>query len=78
MAIPKGKHDVDEGGVFDGKCDLKHLESLTGIPEGRLEQEVAENRPKLSGNVLTYALAFVAGTGFTLFGRVATLSILFV
>lgn len=58
----------NESGSAVEKCDLKHLESLTGIPEDRLVEEVSENKPTLSGKVLTYALAVVAGTGFTLFG----------
>lgn len=71
MAISVEKSPGDESGTSAEKHDLYHLENLTGIPEQRLAEEVSENKPTLSGKILTYALAFVAGTGFTLFGSVS-------
>lgn len=59
---------VDENGTIDDKCSLRHLENLTGMSESELDQQVEKNLPRMRGKVLTYALAFVAGTGFTLFG----------
>ena len=71
MAMSVKKSPGDESGTSAEKHDLHHLENLTGIPEDRLTEEVSENKPTLSGKILTYALAFVAGTGFTLFGSVS-------
>ena len=46
------------------------IEDTAGISRVNLDAEVSENAPRLHGRVLTFALAFVAGTGFTLFGYV--------
>ncbi|KAH8118587.1 general substrate transporter [Phellopilus nigrolimitatus] len=59
---------IDDNGTFDGKPTLNHIEDATGLRDGDLEKEVAQNAPRLRGKKLTYSLAFVAGTGFTLFG----------
>ena len=59
---------IDDNGTIDEKCSLRHLENLTGISETQIDQQVEENMPHMRGKLLTYALAFVAGTGFTLFG----------
>ena len=59
---------VDDNVTIDDKRSLRHLEHLTGMPESELDQKVEENRPYFTGKTLTFALAFIAGTGFTLFG----------
>lgn len=59
---------VDDSGTIDEKCSLRHLENLTGMSGTQLDQKVEEYKPHMRGKKLTYALAFVAGTGFTLFG----------
>lgn len=46
----------------------KHLEDTIGVPSEDLYRDVAELKPRLHGKMLTFTLAFVAGTGFTLFG----------
>lgn len=70
MAGSVEKQCDDERGPSTGQHDLSYLATLTNVPEDQLIREVRDNKPKLSGKVLTYALAFVAGTGFTLFGYV--------
>lgn len=59
---------MDDTGTFEEKGSLGHIEDVIGMHGGQLEREVNDNRPRLRGKTLTYALAFVAGTGFTLFG----------
>lgn len=61
---------VDDSGSFDEKGSLSRIEDVTGLRDGELQREVANCQPRLRGRTLTYALAFVAGTGFTLFGFV--------
>lgn len=61
---------VDDTGSFDEKGSLSRIEDITGLRNGELQREVANSQPRLRGRTLTYALAFVAGTGFTLFGFV--------
>ena len=62
---------VDDNVMIDDKQSLRNLENLTGMSESELDQKVQEYRPRFTGKILTYALAFIAGTGFTLFGRVS-------
>lgn len=50
------------------KAEIQHLELLTGLSHDHLQSEVNESKPRLKGKTLSFALAFVAGTGFTLFG----------
>lgn len=65
---------VDDNALFDDdKASLSRIEDVTGLRDGQLREEVAANQPRLRGRTLTYALAFVAGTGFTLFGFVSPL-----
>ena len=52
------------------KVEGQHLGVLTGLNHEQLQAEVYQSRPRLKGKTLTFALAFVAGTGFTLFGYV--------
>ena len=52
------------------KVEVQHIEVLTGLNHEQLQAEVRGSRPRLRGKTLTFALAFVAGTGFTLFGYV--------
>ncbi|KAL5521975.1 hypothetical protein ACEPAF_1831 [Sanghuangporus sanghuang] len=59
---------VDDNVTIDDKRSLKHIENLTGMSESELDQKVEEYRPHFRGKTLTFALAFIAGTGFTLFG----------
>ena len=61
---------ADETGTIDEKASLKHIEHLTGVPEAQLDREVGDYAPRIRGRFLTFSLAFVAGTGFTLFGYV--------
>ena len=67
-SVEKQLDDRDERGSSPVKHGLSYLATLTNVPEDQLIREVRDNKPKLSGKVLKYALAFVAGTGFTLFG----------
>ncbi|KLO19831.1 general substrate transporter [Schizopora paradoxa] len=46
----------------------RQIEDITGLQQDRLAQEVENSKPRLHGRLLTFMLAFVAGTGFTLFG----------
>jgi len=50
------------------KAVQQTFEDNTGESFDQLERDVAANKPRLQGRTLTAALAFVAGTGFTLFG----------
>lgn len=50
----------------------RQIEDITGLSSGQLAQEVENSKPRLHGRLLTFMLAFVAGTGFTLFGYVNT------
>ncbi|KAL5519459.1 hypothetical protein ACEPAH_1142 [Sanghuangporus vaninii] len=59
---------VDNGNTYEEKDLLSQIEDATGLQKGELEQATNENRPRLRGRTLSYTLAFVAGTGFTLFG----------
>ncbi|KAL5501119.1 hypothetical protein ACEPAH_9506 [Sanghuangporus vaninii] len=59
---------VDDNVTIDEKHSLRHIENLTGMSESELDQKVEEYRPHFRGKTLTFALAFIAGTGFTLFG----------
>ncbi|KAI5119895.1 hypothetical protein M0805_003699 [Coniferiporia weirii] len=59
---------IDDKRNMDEKGSLTHLEDVTGLHGGQLSRDVEDNQPRLKGKTLTYALAFVAGTGFTLFG----------
>lgn len=45
-----------------------------GVTDAVYEAEVQAAAPQLHGRKLTAALAFVAGTGFTLFGYVLSIS----
>ena len=49
--------------------DRKYEDGRVTTPSD-FDQEVASHAPLLHGRKLTAALAFVAGTGFTLFGYV--------
>lgn len=55
---------------YDEKSSFSQIEDMIGLHDGELEQAIKDNRPRLHGRTLTYALAFVGGTGFTLFGYV--------
>ena len=46
----------------------RQIEDIIGLSSDRLAQEVESSKPRLHGRLLTFMLAFVAGTGFTLFG----------
>ncbi|OCB89042.1 general substrate transporter [Sanghuangporus baumii] len=59
---------VDFSNAYEEKDLLSQIEDATGLQNGELEQATNDNRPRLRGRTLTYTLAFVAGTGFTLFG----------
>ncbi|KAL5494751.1 hypothetical protein ACEPAI_212 [Sanghuangporus weigelae] len=59
---------INEGNPYEEKSLLSQIEDATGLQNGELEQATNDNRPRLRGRTLTYTLAFVAGTGFTLFG----------
>ena len=59
---------ADDNVTMDDKRSLRHIENLTGMTESELDQKVDEYRPRFRGRSLTFALAFIAGTGFTLFG----------
>ena len=59
---------IDDSANNDDKRSLRHLDNITGLSETQLNQEVEASFPKMKGKLLTYFLAFVAGTGFTLFG----------
>ncbi|KAL5535988.1 hypothetical protein ACEPAF_4082 [Sanghuangporus sanghuang] len=59
---------VDFSNAYEEKDLLSQIEDATGLQNGELEQATNDNRPRLRGRTLTYSLAFVAGTGFTLFG----------
>lgn len=61
---------VDDGVNYDERSPTIQIEDMIGLHDGELEQAVNEKRPRLQGRTLTYALAFVAGTAFTLFGYV--------
>lgn len=55
--------------MTEEKSGLREIEDVTRTAQkSRLDAEVLENAPRLRGKVLTFALACVAGTGFTLFG----------
>ena len=60
----------DSNNAQSEKVEVQHLEVLTGLSHEKLQAEVYQSRPRLKGKILTFALAFVAGTGFTLFGYV--------
>ena len=60
----------DSHNAQNEKVEVQHLEVLTGLSHEQLQTEVYQSRPRLKGKTLTFALAFVAGTGFTLFGYV--------
>ncbi|KAH8111654.1 general substrate transporter [Phellopilus nigrolimitatus] len=62
------RDSIDDNVIGEEKMSLKHLENITGLHDNQLEREVEEHKPRLKGKTLTYMLAFVAGTGFTLFG----------
>ena len=59
---------ADETATVDEKATLKHIEHLTGIPGAQIDREVDDYAPRIRGRFLAFCLAFVAGTGFTLFG----------
>ena len=59
---------VGDSSTYEEKSLLSQIEDATGLQNGELEQAINDKRPRLHGRTLTYALAFVAGTGFTLFG----------
>jgi len=46
----------------------KHIEDVIGLSSDELAQEIESKKPRLHGRFLSFMLAFVAGTGFTLFG----------
>ena len=62
----------DSNNAQSEKVEVQHLEVLTGLNHEQLQAEVYQSRPRLKGKTLIFALAFVAGTGFTLFGYVIT------
>ena len=64
---------VDGGGLFDEKGSLSRIEDVTGLRDDELQRGVANGQPRLRGRTLTYALTFIAGTGFALFGFVSIL-----
>ncbi|THH12256.1 hypothetical protein EW145_g156 [Phellinidium pouzarii] len=68
LVLPPPPIPLNETAAIDEKGSLTHLENATGLHDGDLNRAVEENKPRLRGKTLTYALAFVAGTGFTLFG----------
>ena len=73
MSARKGSSDMrsaDESATVEEKASLKHIERLTGIAGHQIESDVDNYAPRLRGKILSFCLAFVAGTGFTLFGYV--------
>ena len=58
----------EDNNNYDNKSSFHYIEDVIGLHGRELERAVDEKRPRLHGRTLTYALAFVAGTGFTLFG----------
>lgn len=63
---------ADETGTIAEKASLRHIERLTGIPGDQIDREVDDYAPRMRGRMLAFVLAFVAGTGFTLFGYVCS------
>lgn len=71
MGVGRSSSDMrtaDETGTIDEKASLRHIEHLTGVSASQLDREVDGHAPHLRGRTLAFCLAFVAGTGFTLFG----------
>lgn len=57
--------------MADTKTDFHQdspVEDIREKPLSGFEQDVLSHAPRMRGRQLTAALAFVAGTGFTLFG----------
>ena len=59
---------TEESVTYEEASPFNRIEDATGLRYAELEQTINDNMPKLRGRTLNYALAFVAGTGFTLFG----------
>lgn len=53
------------------KVDNEHHENIADKPPSEFTADVERHHLTLRGRKLTAALAFVAGTGFTLFGYVS-------
>ena len=67
MSRPSTSPRTSEADI-PNKPEDGHVNASQHSPE--FEAEVAAAAPRLSGAALTAAIAFVAGTGFTLFGCV--------
>ena len=59
---------IEESATYEEASSLNRIEDVTGLRDAELERAINDSMPKLCGRTLNYALAFVAGTGFTLFG----------
>ena len=53
---------------MERNAKLKDSEAEIHLSDSALEEEIERKYPRLSGRTLTAVLAFVAGSGFTLFG----------
>lgn len=60
--------NIDEKKLESENKHVENVESEALSPD--FEQEILSYAPRLRGRSLTMMLAFVAGTGFTLFGCV--------
>ncbi len=63
-------HDVAETDKESSPKRLSRVKEAANQGDSDFEAEIYAASPKLRGRTLTAALAFVAGTGFTLFGCV--------
>ncbi len=62
------KQTPSVGAQSEKRVADKQIEDITGLPSDQLAQEIESKKPRLQGRLLSFMLAFVAGTGFTLFG----------
>lgn len=71
MSSPTSFKDGDRSQPAFGKQET-HVDEISPSNDSEYENQIRVASPKLRGRALTAALAFVAGTGFTLFGYVST------
>lgn len=64
------KPSADAIALGDSEKSIAPLRYSPDVTSEQFKQEVESNRSSLRGRNLTWAIAFVTGTGFTLFGYV--------
>lgn len=62
------KPGLDATGMDDSEKSTPQFRYSPDVDSQEFKQEVESNKSSLRGRNLTWAIAFVTGTGFTLFG----------